>query len=260
MDLSVVLINYRMARYLDGCLSSLYANVSDRLTYEVIVVDTPSDDGAREIVQGRFPQAKFLVEERRGMSISRNRGIAEAKGRYILNLDSDTQVLPGSFERLVQFMEGHPDCAAAAAKLINDDRSLQYSCRRFYTLPAILWRRTPLGKLFPNAAPVRHHLMMDWDHNSVREIDWMLMAGFIMNRKAIEAIGLFDDGYIYAFEDVDWCYRAWKAGWKIYYVPDAPIIHAWQRASGKLNRIAWLHFKSAVRFYAKFGPVGPLTP
>ena len=124
------------------------------------------------------------------MSISHNRGIAEARGRYVLNLDSDTEVLPGSFERLVEFMDGHPECGAAAAKLINDDRSLQYSCRWFYPPAAILWRRTPLGRWFPDAAPVRHHLMMDWDHNDVREIDWMLMAGFIIwlcAQMAIEA-------------------------------------------------------------------------
>jgi GT2 family glycosyltransferase len=260
MDLSVTLVNYRMARVMEQCLRSLFENVSDRIAYEVIVVDTPSDDGAREMIERQFPQVRFFVEERRGLAISRNRGIFEAKGRLILHLDSDTLVLPGSFERLVEFMDEHPECAAAAAKLINHDRSLQYSCRRFYTLPAILWRRTPLGKWFPDAGPVRDHLMMDWDHNQVREIDWMQAAGFIMNRKAVEAIGPFDEKYIYAFEDVDWCYRAWKAGWKILYVPDAPIIHEWQRTSGKLNRTAWLHFKSAIRFYRKNGLVRPLTP
>ncbi len=259
LDLSIVIVNYKMARVMEKCLTSLYANLSDEITWEVILVDTPSDDGAEEMVAQRFPQVRFITEPRRGLALSRNVGIEAATGRFILHLDSDTQILPGSFERLVRFMEERPDCGAAAARLVNPDRSLQYSCRRFYTLSAILWRRTPLGKWFPDASPVRHHLMMDWDHDQVREIDWMLAAGFIMNRKAVKAIGPFDPRYMAYFEDVDWCYRAWKAGWKILYVPDAPIIHDWQRQSGKLNKMAWFHVKSAFRFYRKFGPVRPLT-
>ncbi|MBW3623573.1 MAG: glycosyltransferase family 2 protein [Armatimonadetes bacterium] len=260
MELSVVIVNYKMAKVMERCLESLFDNVSDKLTYEVIVVDTPSDDGAKEMVETKFPQVRFIVEERRGLALARNQGIFASKGRYILHLDSDTVVLPGSFERLVQFMEEHPDCAGAAPKLVNPDHSLQYSCRRFYTLPAILWRRTPLGKWFPNAGPIRSHLMMDWDHNTVREVDWMLVAGFIMNRKALEQLGPFDGEYLAYFEDVDWCYRAWKAGWKIYYVPEAPIIHDWQRQSAKLNKMAMFHVKSALRFYRKFGLVRPITP
>ena len=249
-----------MARVLRTCLRSLYEVVSEAISYEVIVVDTPSDDGAEEMVRGEFPGVRFVSDPTRGLAYARNRGIAESRGRHVLHLDSDTVILEGSFERLVSFMDEHPECAAAGAKLMNVDRTLQYSCRRFYTLPAILWRRTPLGKWFPNGAPVRRHLMMDWDHDEVREIDWMLAAGFIMSRPAIEALGPFDVGYEYAFEDVDWCLRAWQAGWKIFYVPDAPIVHEWQRTSAKLNRTALLHLRSALRFYRKFGLVGPLTP
>ncbi len=250
-DLSIIIINYRMAHLLKSCLTSLYQRISKDLDWEVLVVNTPSEDGAETLLAREFPQARLISETRPGVALARNRGIEESKGRYILHLDSDTEVLPGSLERLVAFMDEHPEAAACGAKLISPDGTLQYSCRKFYTFSAILWRRTLLGQWFPQARPLVDHLMMDWDHKDIREVDWLQAAGFMMSRRAIEALGPFDPSYSYCFEDVDWCFRAWKAGWKIYYVADAPIIHYYQRQSAGWNRRTLEHLLSAMKFYWK---------
>ena len=95
--------------------------------------------------------------------------------------------------------------------------------------------------------------MLDWNHDSTREVDWVAGGSFVMRNKAIEKIGDFDEKYFYGFEDVDWCYRVKLAGGKVYYLNDAVIIHDLQRASKRLfSRMALNHLISGIRYYIKF--------
>jgi len=166
-------------------------------------------------------------------------------------LDADSKVFPHAFDTMVEFMHQHPEAAGAGAKTLRPDGSLEYSVRRFYTIAAILSRRTPLGTLVPHNPWERRHLMLDQDHDQVFEIDWMAGACFLMRRQAIEQIGLFDTQFYFGFEDVDWCFRAKKHGWKLFYIPQPCITHYVQRSSARLGRMSWEHLKSALRFYCK---------
>lgn len=253
IDLSVVIITWNQANKLEKCLASIFSQ-KIKCKYEVIVVNNNSQDRTNEVIQKYKNKIRVINNsENRGVAPARNQGIKISEGRFIMMLDDDTEVLADCFDNIVKFMNSREDAWCAGTKQLKPNGSLEYNARKFYTIPSILFRRTFLGKLFPNSKFVKNHLYLDWDHNSNREVDWVAGASFIMRREAIEKIGIFDENYFFGFEDVDWCYRVKLAGRKTYYIHDAVIIHYVQGSSRKLfSKKALNHLKSAIRFWLKF--------
>jgi GT2 family glycosyltransferase len=250
-DLSVVIINWRMRNQLEQCLPSIFEKRFG-CRFEVVLVNKPSDDSTEQLLAERFPQVRLVQHEVFGIAEMRNVGIRNSRGRHILMLDADTEVLDDAFGEMVRFMDENPDVGGAGAKTLKPDGSLEYSAKRFYTLWTIIVRRTPLASWFPNNRWNRAHLMMDAYHDRVLDIDWMAGACFLMRRKTVEDVGVFDEHFYFGFEDVDWCFRAKKKGWRICYIPTARIVHHVQRSSAHgFNRMAWEHLRSGLRFYAK---------
>ncbi|KPK71337.1 hypothetical protein AMJ71_06540 [candidate division TA06 bacterium SM1_40] len=251
LDLSIVIIHYRMVDDLLRCLASIYDRKWD-VAFEVLIIHKPSGDRSRQTIVESYPAVRIVETCRFGIASMRNLGIAGASGRILCTLDADVEVLPGAFDRLVEFMDTHAGAAGAGPKTLRPDGSLEPSCRRFYTVRTLLARRTPLRPLIGGDRLERVHLMEDWDHGSVREVDWVAGACIVMSRDAVGAIGMFDESFVYGFEDVDWCYRARLSGRTVYYVPDASIIHHVQRRSARgLNWMTLQHLKSAFHFYHK---------
>ncbi len=251
VDLSVVIIHYNMRHHLEKCLPTIFEKAFS-CSYEILLVNKPSGDGTEELIEQHYPGVRLISHDTFGISEMRNVGIRHARGRYIVMLDADTEVLGGAFDAMVDFMDAHPGVGGAGLKTLRPDGTLEYNAKRFYTLMTILIRRTPLGGWFKNNRWDRRHLMLDKDHDTAFECDWMAGACYLMRRKAIEQVGLFDDTFYFGFEDVDWCFRAKKAGWTIMYIPHPAIIHHVQRSSaGKINRMAIEHLKSGLRFYIK---------
>jgi GT2 family glycosyltransferase len=249
LDLSIVIINYRMGYLLEACFNSIYS-LKHKIEYEVILINKPSDDGAEKICEN-YPGLKLVTFDTFGISVMRNEGIRHCKGRYILILDADTEVKEGSFDALVEFMDSNPEAGVAGGKTFRPNGSIEYSCKRFYTPLTILFRRTRLGVWFPNNRWVRWHLMLDEDHNTTLECDWVAGACFLIRRELFDDIGLFDNSFYFGFEDVDFCYRAKKAGWRVRYVPDCNIIHHVQRKSVGFNKLSFEHLKSGFHYLWK---------
>jgi GT2 family glycosyltransferase len=144
------------------------------------------------------------------------------------------------------------DIGIIGPRIENPDGSLHHSARRFPTLGAGLFRRTPLGRLFPKNRFVKEYIMADWKHDDTRDVDWVSGAALIIRRKAIEDIGLLDPGFFMYVEDVDWAYRAKKHGWRIVYYPIAKIVHRIGAASDQAPIRMIYHFhRSMLRFYLK---------
>ncbi|MFN8176555.1 MAG: glycosyltransferase [bacterium] len=257
-EVSVVVVSYETCDLLRRLLASLRAAGSARAS-EVLVVDNASGDGTVAMLREEFADVRVIANaENVGYSRAVNQAIRAASGRYLLILNPDIEVLPGSVDALVGHMDAHPETGIAGGKLLNSDGTLQYSCRTFYTFATLLHRRTPLGKLFPNSRTVREHLMMDWDHESVREVDWMLGACLMVRREAITDVGLMDERFFMYFEDVDWCYRMKQHGWKVVYVPDARMRHLHRRESaggGLFNPRLFAHLNSMFRFFDKWNTI-----
>jgi len=257
MKLLIALVNYETTDLLVKCLDSIREQ-EIRAEYRIMVVDNHSQDGAVERLQKEYPEVTVIANTRNnGYAIAVNQAIRVANSDYILLLNPDIVVKPGAIDKLVKLMDDMSDVGIAGGKLFNPDGTLQYSCRTFFTLPVILFRRTILGKLFPNSSVLTRHLMSDWDHNSVRDVDWVLGGCMMIRRKALKDVGLMDERFFLYFEDVDWCYRMKKGGWRVCYLPDAEMIHHHRRQSAQsfVNKTLLFHIMSMFHFYDKWGKI-----
>lgn len=250
-DLSIIIINWRMGKDVAGVLPSIERH-EHRCLVEVVLVNKPSGDGTEALVAEKHPWVRLIPHEVFGIAEMRNVGIRHARGRYLLMLDADTELFDGCLDALVDFMEARPSVGGCGGHTTRPNGELEYNVKRFYSLSTILVRRSPLERLWPDNPWNRWHLMKDKDHSKPFEGDWMAGACFLMRRAAVEQVGLFDQHYYFGFEDVDWCWRAKRLGWRIAFNPDARIVHKVQRMSARgLNKMAWEHLKSGVRFWWK---------
>jgi N-acetylglucosaminyl-diphospho-decaprenol L-rhamnosyltransferase len=257
LEVSVVIVSYNSRSVLGPCLDSLKKQNAFDDT-EVIVVDNASSDGTPTMVRERYPWVT-LIAGRKNVGFSRgvNIGIREARGDFFLILNPDTVVQPDSIGKLLDFMKRTPSAGIVGPKLVYGDGTLQYSCRRFYTWKVLVLRRTVLGKIFKNSAAVADHMMLDFDHASTREVDWILGACLLVRRQAVESVGLLDERFFLYFEDVDWCYRMKQKGWGVFYHAESVVVHNYARESAQsvINRSFVAHLASLVRYYDKWNPV-----
>lgn len=255
MKLAVVIVHYNSSGDLRRCLESLVAYALPA-EHRIIIVDNASQDDGLAEVHRQYAQFQWIFsKENLGYSKGCNLGMAQVDAEYYLLLNPDIVVQPGALQLLLEFADRTPRAGMVGPQLLNEDLSVQDSCRRFYSLKTLLLRRTILGKIFPNSETVHLHLMGDFDHQSVRPVDWVLGGCILVRKSAMMRTGPMDERFFLYFEDVDWCYRMWQAGYEVLYTPDARFIHRHRRdsAQGKFSRTFWLHLGSLISFYEKWG-------
>ncbi|MCX5800931.1 MAG: glycosyltransferase [Candidatus Eisenbacteria bacterium] len=256
-EVSVIVVNYRTEEYLSECLESLKKS-SSLAGLEIILIDNSRGRGAAEILTRHFPGAKLIENEKNlGYAKAVNQGLGVSTSEFVFVLNPDTAAREGSLDELVEFMRTHPDAGIVGPKLVNADGTIQLSCRRFYTMKTILLRRTFLGKVFKNSASVKRHLMLEWDHKSTREVDWVLGAAMMVRKAAMSEVGPMDERFFLYFEDVDWCYRMRTFGWRVYYCPSSELLHHYRRESTdvRFGRAKRAHLESWLRFSEKWSLV-----
>jgi GT2 family glycosyltransferase len=251
-ELSITILSWNTQDDLRACLASLQ-NCRADADFEVIVVDNNSEDGSPDMVEREFEWVRlYRMDRNLGFCAGHNFAVAQRKGRHAFLLNSDTIVHPGALSKSLEFMRANPDVGIVGPKLLNSDGSLQMSCRKFPNPVAALFRNTPLGRLFPNNRFTREYLMTDFHHDKVADVDWVSGAAVMVRDQLIEESGVFDEGYFMFCEDIDLCWRAWKAGFRVVYLPDAVVTHAIGRSTDKApNRMIGRHHRSMLRFYKK---------
>jgi len=251
-DVTISICSWNTVDDLRVCLTSLAA-IREEANFEVFVVDNNSEDGSAEMVEAEFPWVRLeRSATNRGFTGGHNHAAELRRGEHLFPLNSDAVVRPGAVRELLNYLAANPEVGIVGPRLLNPDGSLQFSCRRFPNPVAALFRNTPLGKLFPKNRFTRDYLMQEWNHDGPREVDWVSGAAFIIRGELIRRIGLFDPEYFMFCEDVDLCWRAWKAGSKVHYFPSPTVVHAIGHSTDKApNRMIGRFHRSMFRFFAK---------
>lgn len=224
MELSIIIVNWNIRDVLAQCLESVWEDVETLGTRnaETFVVDNASRDDTAQMVRERFPWVRLIENgENMGFAWANNQAIRQSSGRYVLLLNPDTKVKRGALGTLVRFMDEHPEAGAAGARLLNPDGTLQVSCHPAPTLRRELWRLFHLDAIYPYAA----YPVTDWDLETPRTVDVVQGACLILRRTVLDQAGLLDEEYFIYSEEVDLCRRVRQAGWPIYWVPQARVVH-----------------------------------
>lgn len=225
MDVSIIIVNWNTKDILRDCLDSVYRQTTD-IDFETIVIDNASTDSSIEMVKRDFPQVVLIENsQNKGFAAGNNQGMAIARGRYVLLLNSDTVILDGAIQKTLAFADRKPVAAGVGCRVLNPDRTLQLTCFMFPSLLNLILSSTYLYKVFPNSRFFGRERMSGWDRSEVREVDVVTGCFMLVRREAMEQVGLMDEGYFMYAEETDWCYRFHRAGWKNLFFPGAEIIH-----------------------------------
>ncbi len=234
IDISVVILNFNTRSLTKLCLDSLKRSKLGSYTMEIIVCDNDSTDGTLEMVKKEFPDVIWIQnKENVGFAAGNNPGIRKAKGRYIVLLNSDTEVEPKAIRSMITFMDSHPKAGAATCKLMLMDGTLDPACHRGLPTP---WNActyyAKLEKLFPKVKLFSGYHQLYKDLSTIHEVDCISGAFFLVRREVIETVGLLDEEYFMYGEDIDWAYRIKEAGWQIWFNPKVTVLHK-KKQSGR---------------------------
>jgi GT2 family glycosyltransferase len=245
-DLSVIIVNWNTKDYLLNCIRSLLK--AEESSWEILVVDNGSRDGSGLEVKNLFPKLVLIQNDSNlGFAKAVNQGLGLFSGRYVLLLNPDTHVKEGTVEKLLSFMEGHPEAGAAGGQLLNSDGTKQNSIANAPSLATELLNKKVLRWLFPERFPGK-------ERNYVEpiEVESVIGAFMMVRRETIEEVGLLDEDYFLFLEETDWCYRMKKKGWKVYHVPQAEVIHFQGKSAEQDRKRAKVeYYRSRYHFFRK---------
>jgi GT2 family glycosyltransferase len=243
-DISIVLVCWNNKGYLEPCLQSLYEGAL-RSHFDVIVVDNGSTDGSQAMLREKFPEVQIIQNfQNVGLSKASNQGIEATQGRYVLLLNNDTLVNGPSLDAMVEFLDTHPEAAAAGGRLLNADGTIQACYYEFSSLIEEFLIATRIGELFWDGYPAT---MVE---DRVKSVDWLSSACLMLRRAALDQVGLLDAEYFIYGDEVDLQYRLKRAGWNIYYLPHVHTIHYGGRSMNRWGRRKMV-YRGKMLFYKK---------
>lgn len=263
-DLSIIIVSWNVADLLEDCLESILAadisldrSESDRLTIEVIVVDSGSSDHSVSMLREHFPQVTLLAQsENVGYTRGNNIGLAAAGGRYLLLLNPDTEIIGDTLEQMVAYLEANPQVGILGPHTLNPDGTTQSTRRRFPTMLLAFFESTWLQPFAPKRMLQRFYVE-DQPDTGIFEVDWVQGSALLARRAVYEQIGGLDEGYIMYSEELDWCKRAKAAGWQVVYLGSAQIVHYGGKSTDQVKVRAHIYFQqSKLRYFRKYH--GPL--
>lgn len=260
MTIGLVVVTYRCRDEALACLASI-ERFAPQLLPTTVVVDNASHDGTTAAIRARYPTVRILEHPRNlGFASGANAGIALLDGcDAILLLNPDAVLTDDGILAAAAFLDAQQDVGVLGLRVENPDGSVQPSCRRFPSHRTALFNRHSLPtKLLPGNRWSREYLMLDWAHDEVRDVDWVSGAAMLIHRRAIERVGVFDPGFFFSIEDVDYCRRVWGAGLRVVYWPHARVVHQVGQSSRKAPlRAMAAHHAGMWRYYRKHHRGGP---
>ena len=261
VDISIVILNYKSKGFTLNCIKSIKEADFKDLKYEIIVVDNNSDDSIGQILAWQYPEISFVANKVNvGMGAGNNVGIKRANGKYVVIMNPDTIAFSDTFFKLYEFMEENQEVALCGPQQLHPDKTIQNSCYHWPSLFTPMYRRTFLGNFRLAQKDLNRYLMKDFDHKSIKEVDWLLGSFLFCRKEMLEKIGLFDERYFMYFEDTDLCRRFWMEKKSVIYCPNVKIIHNHLRQSAQIewykffiNKAARNHIISWFKYLKKWG-------
>jgi GT2 family glycosyltransferase len=239
LTVAAVVVVHEPVPELARCLEALVPQVE-----ELVVVEN---------LGGMVVQGVRVIENERplGFAANANRGIAETNAPFVVVCNPDTEAGPDAVAVLRGFAERHPRAGIVGPELRHPDGTLNPSRRRFPTVGGTIVRRTPLRRVLGGTQHA--HYGLDELPDGPMQADWLLGAFLLLRREMLEELGGFDEGFRLYGEDIDLAYRAAKAGWERWYVPQAKVVHAHQAVTDQrlLTRRTWWHWRGIARFVRK---------
>jgi N-acetylglucosaminyl-diphospho-decaprenol L-rhamnosyltransferase len=244
VSVTAVVVTHGPEPWLERCLESLLSQVD-----EVVLVEN------LPIRLSPLPSDVTVLSNDRpaGLSTNLNRGVAATAAPWLLVANPDTVAAPGAVDTLRRFAESHPRAGVLGPMLCAPGGAWQPSRRRFPTVSGTVVRRTPLRYLLRPQERQRLHYLLDQPPDEPAFSDWMLGAFLLLRRSMLEELGGFDEGFRLYGEDIDLCYRAAKAGWERWYVPEASVVHRGAAVTDRrfLTRHTLWHIRSIALFARK---------
>jgi N-acetylglucosaminyl-diphospho-decaprenol L-rhamnosyltransferase len=261
--LTILIVTWNSWGDLKRCLDSIAnARAGER---EILVFDNGSTDGTVDRVRQQYPHVRLEVSPTNlGLPPAVNRALALARGEFVMLLDVDTEVHPGTASRLLEFMHAHPEVSLAAPRIRTPDGDIEPSARNLPSaMNGLFGRQTLLSRLFPGNPFTRRYLHADnFGSQEPFRVEQVSAACMFMRRSLVDEVGPWDEGYRCYWVDSDWCAAIKRAGKAVYCVPDVSIVHYENNKAGKKKsmwRIRHFH-QGAFRLYRKHYTLGWLDP
>lgn len=252
MKLSVIIVNYNVEYFLDQCLSSVKKAMED-IDGEVFVVDNDSIDGSNDMVKEKYPDVKLIANKKNvGFSTANNQGIKLSKGEYVLLLNPDTVVEHNTFEKIITFMDAHPDAGALGVKMVDGSGNFLPESKRGLPTPSTaFYKMFGFSALFPRSKRFARYHLGHLDNNKTHKIEILPGAFMLIRKKTLDKVGMLDEEFFMYGEDIDLSYRIIKGGYSNYYFPETRIIHYKGESTKKTSVNYVLVFYNAMVIFAK---------
>ncbi|MGE5409582.1 MAG: glycosyltransferase family 2 protein [Clostridiales bacterium] len=240
IDVSIIIVNFNGLDLLRNCLNSLI-EYTNELNYEIIVVDNASGNSIDQICSDYKNVILLKNDTNIGFAPANNQGIKIAKGKYILLLNNDTIFIENALKKVFDFAENKKDDLIVGCKILNADRTLQESVYEFDNVfnsigeNLFLYKLLPKSKLFNKY--YQNHINIDY----AVEVDWVKGCFLFCSSNVMKKLGGLDERFFFFSEENDFCYRFKNIGGKIYYFPDASIIHL---GGASTENIPWFNYKN----------------
>jgi GT2 family glycosyltransferase/lipopolysaccharide/colanic/teichoic acid biosynthesis glycosyltransferase len=251
--LSIIIVNYNVQDFLMHTLESIQRAVM-YISHEIFVVDNASVDGSVEMVKNRFSNVNLIENHiNQGFASANNQAMKISTGEFIVLINPDTVVQEDTFTRLIAFMDDHPDAGMATCKILNPDGSFSVDSRHSIPTPmTAFWKQIGFHRLFPKSKVFARYNLTYLNEDEIYPVDAISGSFMFIRRSTVEQVGYLDEDYFMYCEDVDYCYRITRSGWKVYYAPVSDIIHYKGESTKKNNLDYVLNFnKSLYLFYKK---------
>lgn len=243
-DLSICIVNFNTKQHLKKCLTSI--KKTKDLKLETIIVDNASTDGSSEMVKHKFPQVQLIKNSKNVLfSKAYNQAFTQARGKYVLILNSDTILPPNTLKKMADFMEKHSEAAAASCKQVDENGTLDFTCSRSPTPIIEFYESSLLGKVIDKKKLLSDYRYLDWKRDTTRSVDILSGSFMLVRSDVLRKLKGFDENLKLFYSDTDLCLRMKQAGYKLYHNAGVTITHLRAQSVKKLS--SWQRQKQALQ-------------